>query len=209
MNLSNPQRIIKLVGNLLKYPNLVPKYINHNLVNRNKLPMDLGYPWWSYNAIFYVDTIVKGKKIFEYGTGGSTIRFSKSAKSIVSVEDDFNWFELMNKNLGKRDIKNVNLIFAEFNFRSPQNFDSSAYLNSVNGDSFDIIIIDGQDHTFKERIKCFRHVEPLMKPGQFIIVDDYWRYEELTNSNRAKSLKIFESVGPGRIGVTSTAVFSY
>lgn len=209
MNLTNTQRVIKLLGNLLKNPDLFPKYINHNLINKNQLPMDLGYPWWSYKAIYHVDKIVEGKKIFEFGTGGSTIRYSKLAKSIVSVEDDFNWFETMKIKLVDLNINNVELIFAEFNFRSPKNFESSEYLNSVNRYTFDIIIIDGQDHTFKERITCFRHVEPLMKPGQFIIVDDYWRYEELTNSNKAKKVEIFESVGPGRYGVTSTAVFSY
>lgn len=209
MNLTNPQRIIKLLGNLFMHPSLIPKYINHNFINKNLLPMDLGYPWWSYNAIFHVDKIVKGKKIFEYGTGGSTIRYSKLAKSIVSVEDDLKWFEMMNKKLAEQKITNVNLLYVAFDFRSPKNFGSSEYLNAVNNGDFDIIIIDGQDHTFQERITCFRHVEPMMKPGQYIIMDDYWRYEELSTTNNAKKLLIFESVGPGRYGVTSTAIFVY
>ena len=71
------------------------------------------------------------------------------------------------------------------------------------------MIIDGQDKTFRERITYFRWAEPLMKPGSIILVDDFWRYEELFGSNRAHNVQVFESVGPCRIGVTSTAMFFY
>jgi hypothetical protein len=48
-----------------------------------------------------------------------------------------------------------------------------------------------------------------MQPGSIILVDDFWRYEELLGSNRAQNVQVFESVGPCRIGVTSTAMFFY
>ena len=72
-----------------------------------------------------------------------------------------------------------------------------------------MVIIDGQDWSFQERISCFRRVEPRMKPGSLIILDDFWRYEELLDSNRSKSFEVYESVGPARIGVTSTGFFFY
>jgi predicted O-methyltransferase YrrM len=209
MNLTTTQRLTKLAGNLAANPGLIPKYFKHNILPGKRLPMDLGYPWWSYNAIKYADTIVEGKKIFEYGTGGSTIRFSKKAKSVVAVEDDIKWAELMRKRLKELNIKNAEINYCSYNFHEPDDFENSDYLKMVAKDDFDIIIIDGQDYTFRERIKCFRYAEPLMKPGQYIIVDDYWRYEELSASNKAKDVKVFESVGPCRYGVTSTAVFSY
>jgi hypothetical protein len=48
-----------------------------------------------------------------------------------------------------------------------------------------------------------------MKAGCIILVDDFWRYEELLSSHSAQSVQVFESVGPCRIGVTSTAMFFY
>lgn len=171
--------------------------------------MELELPWWSYKAIEYVDTIVSGKKIFEYGTGGSTIRFSRKADSIVAVEDDPKWADLVRSHLKKKGIQNVKIDFSPFDFLNPVDFEKSEYIKSVESGDFDIVIIDGQDHSFRERIKCFRFVEPRMKAGQYIIVDDFWRYDELLSSNLAKDIKIFESVGPCRYGVTSTAVFSY
>lgn len=208
MDLTNSERFFKLVSNLVTNYDLIPLYVKHNILSR-KFPVDLQLPWWSYRAIGYVDTIVGEKQIFEYGTGGSTIRFAKKAKSIVSVEDDIDWGNMVQKRLKELAINNVQVIQAPFDFRNPKDFENSNYLKAVDKNIFDIIIIDGQDHTFQERIKCFTYTEPRMQPGQYIIVDDFWRYERLTNISKAKEIKIFESVGPCRYGVTSTAVFLY
>ena len=208
MNLTNSERVAKVLVNLASNPGLIPSYLKHN-VFRHPLPIDLGLPWWSYKAIEYVNTIVEGKRIFEYGTGGSTILFSKKAKSIMSVEDDRKWMNVVQSRLSDLGIKNVEVIYEAFDFEHSQNFEESRYLKTVDKQEFDIIIIDGQDWSFEERVKCFKYVEPRMKPGQYIIVDDFWRYLQLKKNNRAKSVKVFESVGPGRLGVTSTAIFSY
>ena len=72
-----------------------------------------------------------------------------------------------------------------------------------------MVIIDRQDKTFRERITFFHHADPLRKPGSIILVDDFWRYEELLTSHSAQSVQVFESVGLCRIGVTSTAMFFY
>lgn len=208
MNLTNPQRVTKVFMNLVSNPDLISPYFRHNVFNQ-PLPIDLGLPWWSYKAIKYVNSIIEGKRIFEYGTGGSTILFSKKACSIVSVEDDKKWMEVVTSRLNALNIKNVEIVYAPFDFEHPGDFQNSGYLKTVDKGEFDIIIIDGQDWSFKERIKCFKYVEPRMKPGQYIIVDDFWRYSQLKENSRAKSVKVFESVGPGRLGVTSTAIFSY
>jgi hypothetical protein len=54
-----------------------------------------------------------------------------------------------------------------------------------------------------------QHAEPVMQPGSTVLVDDFWRYKEMLISNSAQSVQVFESVGPCRIGVTSTAMFFY
>lgn len=108
-------------------------------------------------------------------------------------------------------VENVEIMYEFYDFKNGKNFEQSDYLKSFdkNSDKYDIIIIDGQDETFKKRIKCFKYVESKVKVGSYIIVDDFWRYEELLSCNRAKEIKVFESVGPCRYGVTSTAVFLY
>ena len=208
MNLNNTQRSIKLVLNLSHNPSLIWPYLRMNVFSR-KLPIDFGMPWWSFLAIKRADALLVGKRVFEYGTGGSTLRFAKIAESIVSVEDDEEWKAVVQDRLACENISNVNILFHPFDFKNPVDFESSEYICAVDSGEWDVVIIDGQDWTFKERLKCFRKVEPKMKSGSIIILDDFWRYEDLLKSNRAKSVEVYESVGPSRIGVTSTAFFMY
>jgi hypothetical protein len=48
-----------------------------------------------------------------------------------------------------------------------------------------------------------------VKPGGIIAVDDSWRYVQLRHSSNAKRVEVFESVGPARLGITSTDIFFY
>jgi hypothetical protein len=208
MNLSNTQRAIKLAGNLISNPDLISPYFRMSVLSR-KFPIDFGMPWWSFRAIKRADHLLVGKRVFEYGTGGSTLRFAKIAKEIVSVEDDADWMAVVQDRLAKENISNVKIHLCPFDFKKPVNFELSEYINAVDSSSWDVVVIDGQDWSFKQRLTCFQKVEPKMEPGSIIIVDDFWRYEVLLKSNRAKSIEVYESVGPSRIGVTSTAFFFY
>lgn len=207
MNLSNTQRVIKLLGNLASNVGLIGPYLKHNVLTK-KYPVEWDLPWWSYKAIAAMDKIAPGKSIFEYGTGGSTTRYGKVSSAHVAVEDDVKWLGLLKNYCSQELLGKINFIEAPFNFKNPKDFESSKYLNALK-QSHDIVIIDGQDHTFNERITCFHHAEKFARPGNLIVVDDFWRYEHLLDSNHARSVVVHESVGPCRYGVTSTAFFSY
>jgi hypothetical protein len=206
MNISNTQRVLKLGSSLCRNPKHIWPYLQTNVFSR-KLPMDWPYPWWSFGSIEEADKIFRDKKIFEYGSGGSTVRYAEIAFSIISVEDDAQWLEKVERKMQAR--RNCKLLYRPFDFRNPANFEKSAYLNSLDSNAYNIIIIDGQDWTCNERITCFRHAEKFVKSGDIIVVDDYWRYEILNGSNKAKAVRVFESTGPCRYGVTSTAFFYY
>jgi predicted O-methyltransferase YrrM len=209
MQISNIARIGKLTSNLVSNPNLIFPYVSKSLLNK-KLPIDDALPWWSFRAIEYADKIFPGKSIFEFGTGGSTLRYASLCKSITSVEDNAEWLKVVQDRLEKNNIDNVSLIYRYFDFEHPAGFSDSEYIKAYDASKqYDVVIIDGQDQTFRERIDCFRYVEPTIKAGGIIVVDDWWRYVELLDSNRAKSVKVLESVGPCRYGVTSTAFFHY
>jgi predicted O-methyltransferase YrrM len=76
-------------------------------------------------------------------------------------------------------------------------------------EKFDIIVVDGSEEWKHVRPICFEKAQGRVKEGGIIVVDDSWRYPALRQSHRAKELKIFQSVGPCRPGVTSTDVFFY
>lgn len=208
MDLNNFQRLYKLIANLSVNPDLIPPYLKMSVFSR-KSPIELNMPWWSFRAIERADSIIQDKKVFEFGTGGSTVRYAEKAQSITCVEDNFLWLEIVKNALNQKAIKNVELIYSPFDFDHPVSFGESKYLHALaKNDHYDIVIIDGQDKTFRERIKCFEYVEPIMKDA-CIILDDFWRYTELLQRNRANTVEVYESVGPSRIGVTSTAFFFY
>jgi predicted O-methyltransferase YrrM len=209
MDLTNSQRIARLAGHLLQHPGNVPRYITHNLITRRE-PVELELPWFSYAAIDFLKRhLRKEMQVFEFGSGGSTLFFAQRCKSVTSVEDNARWCEIVAARLARRGIKNVDVCYLPVVFTSEQAFAASDYLKAVRQSAVDVIVVDGTDWTCNVRPICFRAAEEQIAPGGIIVVDDSWRYRELRQANRAHRVKVFESVGPGRFGITSTDVYFY
>jgi len=208
MILTNFQRVKKLGGNLIKHPDLIGPYLRTNVFSRQS-PIEIRTAWWSFLAIREVDTLIRDRRIFEYGLGGSTVRWAAKSAAWTGIEDDTIWLETVKCALGSETSAHVDLQLSKYRFRREDGpFEESDYLLALN-EHYDGILIDGRDDNFKDRICCFYHAENFVNCGGFIVVDDFWRYEALLNEHRAKRVQIFESVGPCRWGVTSTAIFHY
>jgi predicted O-methyltransferase YrrM len=210
MDLTNAQRVLKLAKALTSRPQYTLPYFVSNLSKTRHSPLAQNLPWWSFAAIEAADRLFPGRRMFEYGSGGSTLRYARKGCQITAIEDDQAWLEAVQAAMVAAGVADrVSLRYIPFNFDQPDNFASSSYCKAFSGSQWDVVMIDGQDKTFQERITCFRQAEPWMKPGTIILLDDFWRYEELLSSHSAQSVQVFESLGPCRIGVTSTAMFFY
>ena len=204
-----PQKIGRVITDLVAHPQYIPRCLSHNVLN-GQTPLDLEIPWFSYAAIDFLEEFVKPHMtVCEYGSGGSTIFFARRAKSVWSIEDNPSWFELVSRRLQQTSIRNVTLRLHPFDFKNPIAFEKSEYLHAVPDDRFDIIIVDGSEEWTQVRPICFQKAEARVKWGGIVVVDDSWRYPGLREKNRAKSLRVFQSVGPCRPGVTSTDIFFY
>jgi len=204
-----PQKIGRLVANLLVHPQYISRCLAHNVVN-GKTPLDLEIPWFSYAAIDFLEKFVRPQmKVCEYGSGGSTIFFARRAQSVFSIEDNAKWAELVSKRVAELLLKNVRLKLCPFDFKAPAGFEQSDYLQALPDEDFDVIVVDGSEEWIKVRPVCFAKAETRIKPGGIIVVDDSWRYPVIRENHHAKSFKVFQSVGPCRPGVTSTDVFFY
>jgi predicted O-methyltransferase YrrM len=209
MNGTVPQKIGRVLTNLIANPQYIPRCISHNMIN-GKTPLDLEIPWFSYAAIDFLKGFVKpDMSVCEYGSGGSTIFFSERVKSVVSIEDNSKWHELVTARLKQKGIKNAILKLCPFDFKNPVGFENSDYLLAMPDERFDIIVVDGAEEWTQVRPICFEKAEKQIKAGGIIIVDDSWRYTELRTKNQAKSVRVFQSVGPCRPGVTSTDIYFY
>ena len=204
-----PQKVGRLLGNLVSHPRYVPRYLAHNVLT-GRPPLDLELPWFSYAAIEFLDSWLNPHMtVCEYGSGGSTLFFARRAKSVFSIEDDLKWFELVSRQVKERFLTNVQIELCPFDFKEPVGFDQSAYLHAIPNEKFNVIVVDGTEEWIPVRPICFAHAETRIKPGGIIVVDDSWRYPRLRTNHCAKYHRTFQSVGPGRPGVTSTDVFFY
>jgi hypothetical protein len=215
MDLTNSQRVALLFKHFVAKPSYAPRYVRHNLLNMafaRRTPLDLELPWFSYGAIDYLTTwLNRRQSVFEYGCGGSTLFFAKHCGSVLSVEDDTQWLDTVARVVRDRSITNVRLIHRPFDFRIPENFEHSAYVATIDGATYDVIIVDGQDRSFNERPICFRRAEKHVRRGGIIIVDDSWRptYSALRHTSSAQRVHTYRSPGPLRYGVTSTDIYFY
>jgi Precorrin-6B methylase 2 len=204
-----PQKIGRVVTNLLCHPQYISRCIRHNLVN-GKSPLDLELPWFSYAAIDFLSGYLKpDMEVCEYGSGGSTIFFARRVKSVFSIEDNSQWFELVSNRLKREGLMNATQKLCPFDFKNPQEFEHSEYLQALPEKRFDVIVVDGSEEWTQVRPLCFEKAEARVKQGGIIVVDDSWRYPGLRQNHHARSCRIFQSVGPCRPGVTSTDIFFY
>jgi hypothetical protein len=57
-------------------------------------------PWITFAAAYFLDSLtLENFRILEFGSGASTIYFSKRAKSVVSIEHDDQWISMTRKHL--------------------------------------------------------------------------------------------------------------
>jgi predicted O-methyltransferase YrrM len=140
----------------------------------------LDVPWWTYAAIDKVDQFLSdhnGARVFEYGSGASTVWLSKRALSITSVEHDKDWYNVLGSRLTNH--KNIDLILrppksAHEHNQKPiiseksgyEDMDFTDYLYAVKdgGQLYDLIVIDG-----RVRSECLRvAVRHLSKNGMIV-----------------------------------------
>lgn len=73
-------------------------------------PLSVEQPWLTYDAIALLTRILKDRpyaRVFEYGSGGSTLFFARRAAEVVSVEHDPKWAETVFSRLTATGIENV------------------------------------------------------------------------------------------------------
>ena len=119
------------------------------------------YPWYTYPALEYLHQLdFSDKTIFEYGCGHSTLFWAARAASVVSVEHNPQWYELVRGKIPD----NCTLV------HEPE---SDAYAAAISrfDRQFDVIVIDGLV-TGRTRLKCARAAVPYLREGGMIILDN-------------------------------------
>jgi tetratricopeptide (TPR) repeat protein len=115
-------------------------------------------PWYSYPAIEFIEDKLKADfRIFEYGSGQSTLWYAERLKEVISVEHNSDYFKTLLENLPQ----NVNLLLR----KNPQEY--AREILNYDDCYFDIIVIDGI-----ERVECSKKCDRKLKENGFIIFDN-------------------------------------
>lgn len=177
-------------------------------------PLDRAEPWFCYSAIRHLKKVVKPEtRVFEYGSGGSTLFYAKHCAKVVTAEHDAEWGQLVQKTLDEQKISNVTLLsVTEQKAETPeeadqlegygseyQHYAGSSFKNYVNTlldypkHEFDLIIVDG-----RSRCAGMRTAVERIAPGGMIIVDNAERprYQEMEDRIFAGRWHLHRSCGP-------------
>jgi hypothetical protein len=151
-------------------------------------------PWYTYPAIDFLNQLDLSEKIvFEFGSGFSTLYWSKKAAKVVSLEHDVLWFNKISHNLPQ-------------NVKYSLETDKERYVSRVldEEDFFDVIVVDGI-----ERFKSAQNSLQKLKSNGFVILDNADWYPRTARYLRTQGLTQIDFIGfsPINAYVLNTSFF--
>lgn len=162
-----------------------------------------GTPKYSPGAISRLRQFLAAReaKVFEWGSGRSTIWYALRASQVVAVEHDAGWHKWVEEHLVAQNLVNAECRYipplsdrelngfcwkTDWRFYGvlgrppgkPRFRDYIAAIDEFEDESFDLIAIDG-----RERVGRLVHAVPKLKPGGMLLLDD---------SNRQRYAPVFD-----------------
>lgn len=112
-------------------------------------------PWYTYPAIEYLKSLdFSDSAILEFGSGASSIWWASRAKSVLAIEHNREWYEIIKKkSTPKLDIKLAEKM--------------DEYLTAGAGNKFDVVIIDGI-----HRHHCADVISQVLNKDGLVILDN-------------------------------------
>jgi len=146
-------------------------------------------PWYMPKAHRFLETKISGiERVFEYGSGDSSLWFAERVKEYIAVEHDQTWHAKVTKALAERNLTNARIHYipadkdtGRFDWQKdwpyfdllkhpPEGPEYRKYMAAIDqypDDHFDCIIIDG-----RARVACLLHALPKLSKNGIIIFDD-------------------------------------
>lgn len=182
----------------------------------NLLDVKTHIPWIVYDAKEWMDELLNNEmKVFEWGSGGSTLYFAKKVKEVVSVEHNKTWFDNVQHSITKNNINNCKYyliepefsIFAKFlpyissayvsrTFKEHEKMSFKNYVKKIDSfpdEYFDLIFVDG-----RSRVSCIDHaVKKIKKKGGFLVLDNSERELYLSLTKKLNKFERIDFFGNG------------
>ena len=156
-----------------------------SLSDRSSDLLEAGVPWLTYPAIRFLRARVRSDwRVFEFGSGGSSVFLADRVAELVSVEHDEAWHAKIVAG-GHRDGRDqwTLLLVPPESGASPGAFASAKegwaglsferYCRSIEasaGSGFDLVLVDG-----RARPDCLALAAARLRPGGYLVLDDSQR----------------------------------
>lgn len=148
-------------------------------------------PWITFDAILKIKESLRSDwRVFEYGSGGSTLFWLNYGLRTVSIEHDPDWYYLVKSRLGNHPLLDYRLVTPEPIQRvdtkdAPNAADPASYFSAQEdyrelrfhryvaqidefADAyFDLVLVDG-----RARPSCIKHAVTKIKPGGILVLDN-------------------------------------
>ena len=161
-------------------------------------------PWMSSQEIQLIESFLKpNMTMLEWGSGGSTVTFSKKVSKYYSIEHVKDWYSKVDKELDNLNLKskvtNV-LIEPDYPRTIPTKYEEfKTYIEYVDqlNIKFDAVLIDG-----RARAQCAERVLGYLNPGAVVFIHDFWQrpqyhsvleyYKEVSSVKYGQSLVVLK-----------------
>ncbi|MCS6882538.1 MAG: hypothetical protein RMK84_01305 [Oscillochloridaceae bacterium] len=146
-----------------------------------------GLPWLNFDALDALARLeLRGRQVFEYGSGGSTLYWLRRGATVVSIEHDPAWYEQVRAAIPPDAPLDYRLVPPEpapadsADCADPAAYRScdpafagwsfaryAAQIDAFPEGSFDLVLVDG-----RARPSCLAHAAPRVRPGGTLILDN-------------------------------------
>jgi hypothetical protein len=221
-------RALKMAIAVAKTPKLAKYFVAISRRDCDALdPLHAGLPWLTFPVIEWLEAnLAPTMRVFEWGSGGSTVFFAQRVGSVVSVEHDADWYARV------RSLLEAPGLIARCDYRycppvKPAAPDALPYdfwnctslmppytgwtfktyvavIDSFDDGFFDLVLIDG-----RSRLSCAYRALPKIKSGGFLLADntdrpDYAPLGQLLSSCQRRD---FWGPGPSMRGISCTTLW--
>lgn len=191
-------------------------------------PLASELPWLTFAAIDFLEKWLDWTtRVFEWGSGSSTLFFARRAQSVVSVEHSPQWAERVRERLALQRLGNVTLHLKQPKPSSRKDADpgepahyvssSAEYAGLAFNDyasaidpfppgAFDLVVVDG-----RARPSCLHHALAKVNVGGYLLLDNaerphYYRAISALDSSQWRC-QTFAGPGPRNTYFWSTCVW--
>jgi len=162
-------------------------------------------PWITHSAIKWLEAVSRpDDRVFEWGSGRSTVWFAGRVSSVISIESDPEWFRKVRGWLAEEGLGNVELKFIG---KEPV-MAWKPYVNEIRTyqGGFDIIFVDGDLET---RTPCAAAAVEVAGSETIIMLDNSVRMAEAAKVLEAWAEEYVTFYGMGRGGRKWGTTFYY